>query len=149
MASVKQTKNVNLPVYDIDELKSLMRKMRSRKQELTLESTELTQQLESLATQYANAKYEENALGVDDEIQILNQDIKQALPKLEQDALYWEQQMHGLEKESKNAAGSIAVLPSNLTKSTAELEQLFLELTEKKNKLTGNNMKCVVVSMMC
>lgn len=150
-----------MAVYDQLELKMMTKKLKYRKNELLAEQTSLQQQISELSAIYASAKQGVNALGVDDEIrmfegddtivldkkflvadrklevQILSQEIKISLPKLEQDAVYWEQQMHGIEKQTQKASAGIAKLPVHLTKTTAELEEVFEFLTEQKQALTA------------
>lgn len=149
-------------VYDAVELRMMIKKLKARKSELLSESVGLKQQLNDLSLTYANARQNVNALGVDDEIrmfegddtvvldkkflaadrkldvQILNQEIKAVLPRLEQDAVRWEQQMHGFEKQSQSAAAGVAQIPSHLTKPTAELEEMLTALTEQKAKLIAS-----------
>jgi len=150
-----------MAVYDQLELKSMTRKLKSKKNELLAEQSLLQQQISELAATHAAAKQGVNALGVDDEIrmfegddtivldkkfleadkklevQILNQEIKACLTKLEHDAVYWEQQMHGIEKQTQKAADSVAKLPSHLTKSTEELELLFQSLADQKQAIAA------------
>lgn len=151
-----------MAVYDQLELKAMTKKLKARMSELLAEQSSLQQQISELASTYASAKQNVNSLGVDDEIrmfegddtvvldkkfleadqklevQILNQEIKACLPKLEHDAVFWEQQMHGIEKQTQKAAAGVAKLPSHLTKTTEELEQLFHSLTERKQELTAS-----------
>lgn len=154
----------NLPVYDIDEFKDLIRKLKIRKNELTTESASLNSKIEEAAATYESAKKELNVLNVADEIRnesaeiasnsllldkkfiednkkleisILNHDIKLSLPKLEQEAIIWEQKMHDIEKETLKTQEQMSQMPEQLTKTTAELEQVYSELLEEKAKLSG------------
>ena len=156
----------NLPVYDIDEFKDLIRKLKTRKNELIIESTNVNNQIQEISATYESATKELNILNVADEIRnetsdvanpnnslildkkfieenkkleisILNHEIKSVLPKLEQEAMIWEQKMHDIEKETLKTQEQMSQMPDQYTKTTAELEQIYSELIEEKAKLAG------------
>lgn len=146
-------------VYDSLELKSMIKKLKMNKNELLSEQQSLQKELNILSSEYLIKKQNVISLEIDDEIklfesddtitldkkfydlekklelQILNPEIKLLLPKLEQDAIYWEQQMYEIEKQTKKAIDNVSQLPIHLTKSTKELEEYYNILLDKKQKL--------------
>lgn len=145
---------------DIPALKDQIRELKARKLELETEKADLLHQNLMYETKASECKQELNVLSavnelryavIEDgatiftlkmmeanrklELQILNPEIKGALPILESQALEWEAKVNVYEKSAQEANARHRVLPKNLMLSSDEIVEEIGKLYESRVRL--------------